>query len=428
MRRPYLISLSAKEAARAQHIQLAQLQPILEVIGAQDISIAEIPSRIREFIESARARAAEPVRPSNDGADIERVIEVSRQKLGDLDATGALAILQAKIDEVEEAQTRRLIPLLKELATVERLAFDHESAKATLLEIVQSSPEDIGANIELGDIWRATGNLENAIEAYRAAGRAASRAGDQRGMSISHNRIGGALLSQGDRRGALDEYRAALVIAETRVGLNSDDTAWLRNLSASHIRIGDVLVSEGDRNGATKAYQTSLVIAGSLAKTDPTHSEWQRDLSICHDRIGNLLISQGDLREGYKAYAAALGIREALAERDPANAQWQRDLSVSHSKMGDILELQRDLENALAAYRTALTIRSALANRDPANMQWQRDVLLSYNRIGDVLELQGNHDAALASHRAAIAIANRSPGVIPLTCNGSAMFRSAMAK
>ena len=148
--RPYLVNLIAQQTAKTQHIPIDSLQPILEMVGAQDISIAEIPDRIRRFVEAARAHAAEPVHPSNDGADIEAVIGASREKLGQLDTAGARAVLQAKIDEEEKARTRRLIPLLNERAAIERLAFDHESAKASLAEIIRLARDDVWAHIHLG--------------------------------------------------------------------------------------------------------------------------------------------------------------------------------------------------------------------------------------------------------------------------------------
>jgi hypothetical protein len=39
-------------------------------------------------------------------------------------------VLQAKLDEEEQERTRRLVPLLKERAAVERLAFDYAAGAA----------------------------------------------------------------------------------------------------------------------------------------------------------------------------------------------------------------------------------------------------------------------------------------------------------
>jgi predicted negative regulator of RcsB-dependent stress response len=381
--RPYLVNLIAQQTAKTQHIPIDSLQPILEMVGAQDISIAEIPDRIRRFVEAARAHAAEPVHPSNDGADIEAVIGASREKLGQLDTAGARAVLQAKIDEEEKARTRRLIPLLNERAAIERLAFDHESAKASLAEIIRLARDDVWAHIHLGDLWRITGNLDNAAEAYRGAEQAARRTSNERDLSVSHNRIGDVLLSQGDRDGALAAYRAALAIAETLARRDPANTEWQRDRSVSHDRIGDVLFSQGDRDGALTAYRAALAIRETLARRDPANTEWQRDLSVSHDKIGDVLRSQGDRDGALTAYRAALAIAETLARRDLANTEWQRDLSVSHNRIGDVLFSQGDRDGALTAYRTALAVRETLTRRDPANTQWQRDLIVSYVKMAE---------------------------------------------
>ena len=143
--RLFVARLIGERAAKAQHLDLAALKPVLDALGAQDIPLAEIPDRLRQFVEAAKTHAAEPVRPSNDGADIEAVIGASRDKLRSLDTAGARAVLQAKIAEEEAARTRRLVPLLRERASVERLAFDHKTAKSTLAEITSSSPDDVWA-------------------------------------------------------------------------------------------------------------------------------------------------------------------------------------------------------------------------------------------------------------------------------------------
>jgi tetratricopeptide (TPR) repeat protein len=197
--RSYLIALVAAPVAKAKHIDLADLQPVLAALGAHDVPVAEIPDRLREFVEAARARAAEPVRASNDGADIDAVIGASREKLRALDTAGAREVLQAKIDEEEQARARRLAPLLKERASIELLALDYDTAKATFAQLTRLAPDDVWAWIELGDLWVITGRLDQAIEAYRGAESAARRTRIERDLSVSQTRIGDVLRSQGDR-------------------------------------------------------------------------------------------------------------------------------------------------------------------------------------------------------------------------------------
>jgi len=66
----YMARLMAKPVAAEERIKLADLQQILDQIGARDLPVAEIPTRLKQFVEAARSHGAEPVRPS-DGADID---------------------------------------------------------------------------------------------------------------------------------------------------------------------------------------------------------------------------------------------------------------------------------------------------------------------------------------------------------------------
>ncbi|HXP03424.1 MAG TPA: tetratricopeptide repeat protein, partial [Stellaceae bacterium] len=258
--RQFVVRLAAQPVAEKTGADLQMLQPILDALGVDDVAIAEIPSRIAAFIAEARAHAVEPVPPSNDGDDIDAVISASRDKLLKLDVPGARALLSNKISEEIEARTRRLAPLLKERANVERIAFDHEAAKATLRELTKLTPGDVWSWIELGDLWTLTGSLGNAIEAYSSAEAAARTSGDERAPSVSKERIGDVLVARGDLGGALTAYREGLAIREGLAERDPGNTLWQRDLSISKNKIGDVLVAQGDLGGALTAYREGLAI------------------------------------------------------------------------------------------------------------------------------------------------------------------------
>ena len=83
------------------------------------------------------------------------------------------------------------------------------------------------------------------------------------------------------------------------------NTEWQRDLSVSHNRIGDVLVSQGDGPGALLAYRKGLEIAEALAERDPANTEGQRDLSVSHNRMGDVLKAQGNGPGALGAYRRA---------------------------------------------------------------------------------------------------------------------------
>jgi tetratricopeptide (TPR) repeat protein len=363
----YLRRMRAREAAMRQGIDPESLRPVLAMIEASDAPMAEIPSRIEQFVREARAHAAQPVRPSNDGADIEATIGASREKLRALDAAGARDLLQAKIAEEEEARTRRLLPLLRERAEIERLTFDYEAAKKTLAEITNLAPDDVWGWIELGDLWELTGSLERAAGAYQSGEAVARRTGNQRDLSVSHNKIGDVQVAQGDLAAGLTSYQASLAIRDRLTKADPGNAGWQRDLSVSHNKIGDVQVAQGDLAAALTSYQASLAIADRLAKADPGNTGWQRDLSVSHNKIGDVQVAQGDLAAGLTSYQASHDIFDRLAKANPGNAGWQRDLSVSHERIGDVQTVLGETSQAIGAFERALHVYRGLQAGNPGD-------------------------------------------------------------
>ena len=414
--RRYLETFAAvRRVAEREQVPAARLQPILDVIGAGEMPPDQMAERLHQFFTAARARGEEQVRPSNEGADIDLVIGAAREKIGTLDVAGARGVLQAKIEEEEVVRRARMLPLLKERAAIERLAFDHGAAKTSLGEITRLAPDDVWAWIDLGDEWRTTGPLDRALASFRRHWRrrsaaatsatcrsattssamcwwrratcrarwrpiaSASRSASRWRRAIRATPSGSATCRSATTSSAMCWWRRATCWARWRpiarasrswstlAARDPGNTQWQRDLSVSHSKLGDVLVAQGDLPGALEAYRKGLAIMETLAARDPGNTEWQRDLSVSHNKLGDVLVAQGDLAGALEAYRKGLAIRERLAARDPGNTQWQRDLSVSHNKLGDVLVAQGDLPGALEAYRKGLAIRETLAARDPGN-------------------------------------------------------------
>jgi tetratricopeptide (TPR) repeat protein len=229
----------------------------------------------------------------------------------------------------------------------------------------------------------------------------------QQTLYNGHQRVGDVLSVQGDRAGALAEYRADLGISQRLAEKNPDSAEWQGALAASHQRVGDVLRDRGDRAAALTEYRADLGISQRLAEKDPGNAEWQRALEVSHENVGDVLRDQGDRAAALTEYRADLGISQRLAEKDPGNARWQSDLAISHHRVGDVLSDQGDRAGALTEYRAALRICQRLAEKDPGNAEWQRALEVSHEKVGDVLSDQGDRAAALTEYRADLSITQR---------------------
>jgi tetratricopeptide (TPR) repeat protein len=333
-------------------------------------------------------------------------------------------------------------------------------AQTLLAGLAAENPDDstyqrdlATALVEVGDVLRNRGKLNEALESYRASLAIAERlaaadsnnAGRQVDISRARDRIGDVLLDQGQFNEALASYRASLAIHERLAAADPGNAGWQRNLSVSHTKVGDVLVYQAKLDEALVSYRAGLAILERLAAADPSDAGRQRDLSVSHSRIGDVLLDQGEHSEALASYQASLAIQERLAAADPSNTVWQRGLSFAHGKIGDVLRAQGKHEEALARYRTSLGISERMATADPGNARRQRDVSVLHGKIGDALRAQGRFDEALASYRASLAIAERlavadpsnagwqhdlatSHGRVALTCRSLGELAEALAE
>ncbi len=184
---------------------------------------------------------------------------------------------------------------------------------------------------------------------------------------VALGNIGNVWRAQGKREAALDVYQKALAIAERLAAEDPGNAGWQRDVSVSYEKIGDVRRDEGDRKGALAAYEKTLAIAERLAAQDPGNAGWQSDVAVSYGKIGDVRRGEGDRKGTLAAYEKSLAIRERLAAQDPGNAGWQSDVAVSYGKIGNVRRDEGDRKGALAAYEKSLAIRERLAAQDAGN-------------------------------------------------------------
>jgi tetratricopeptide (TPR) repeat protein len=233
------------------------------------------------------------------------------------------------------------------------------------------------------------------------------KAGRQRDLAGSHDKVDGVLVRQGSLPAALDEHLASFAIAARLARSDPGNADRQRDLAIALEKIGDALVEQGNLLAALDNFRASHTIANRLAQADPSNVERQLDLALAYEKIGNVLVDRGNLLAALDNFRASHTIADRLAKTDPSNAGWQLDVAISHDKIGDVLAEQNKLPVALASYRASLQIFDRLAKADPNNAGGQLLLALSHTKIGDLLRSQGHLSAALDNYRTALAITER---------------------
>ena len=235
--------------ARDKGVDPKVLVPLFEHLGLGGLTDDEIRRRAGEAIEAMIARARRTVEPSNEGADIDAAIGAARAKLGRADTAGARSILAGKIAEEEAARRQRLVPLLEEQAAVERLAYDHVAAKATLRQLLALDPEHVWSWIELGDLFVTTGALDEAIKAFRNS----------------------------------------LAVADRLAKADPGNAFWQRDLAVSYGNVAMVEALQGARDSALGRFRQGREIIARLARRSPDNATLPKDLALFDSQIAGLM-------------------------------------------------------------------------------------------------------------------------------------------
>jgi tetratricopeptide (TPR) repeat protein len=156
-------------------------------------------------------------------------------------------------------------------------------------------------------------------------------------LSVSHGKVGDVLNSQGNLEGALDAYRASLAIVQRLTGQHGPDDAVLQaDLSKYHRKVGDALSAQGNLEGARGAYRVSLAIIERLTGQGPDNADWQRALSVSCSKMADLLERQnqtaGAAHYWQRAYATLSAMKRAGLFIAPSDEGFLEQLRV---KLGE---------------------------------------------------------------------------------------------
>jgi tetratricopeptide (TPR) repeat protein len=153
---------------------------------------------------------------------------------------------------------------------------------------------------------------------------------------------------------ALAHYEQGHSIDEKLAAADPANARAQRGLSISHGKLGDVQRQLGQPTEALALYEQGLAIDEKLAAADPADAQAQRDLAVSHNSLGDVRMELGQPTEALAHYEQSLAIREKLAAADPADARAQRDLMVGHYQLGALHQATFEFTRAAEAFSRGL--------------------------------------------------------------------------
>src|SRR5262249_6898763 len=137
----------------------------------------------------------------------------------------------------------------------------------------------------LGDLRRAEGRVNEALQEYSEAKRARERAASSPGsrpkdevlaLSTSHLKLGSAYQARGESAKALDQYRACLRLRTAMLEGQRDDVELQSRLLEVQFTLGDLQRSVGDPRSALETYRAAMPVIEALTLRDPANTAWER--------------------------------------------------------------------------------------------------------------------------------------------------------
>lgn len=227
------------------------------------------------------------------------------------------------------------------------------------LPMLQANPDDLlerGVLIQLGDLYRRSGNYFEAGNTLSRLLELARAADDRRGEETALGQLGSLHSLQGSYLEALKYWRLAVDVSKTSVARKSN----IKTYPHRHLGgIGEVYYRLGDLEAAEQAYLEALKLSAE-AKDERNQSSMLKSL-------GDVYTERGKFSEALSTYQQALAQGEKQADLTNQLGALN-SLSVIHRQMGN-------QQQALANVQRALKILEG--RTDPL---WQGE---SWNNLGN---------------------------------------------
>lgn len=184
----------------------------------------------------------------------------------------------------------------------------------------------------LGYIESDLGDLNKAVEHYKASLNIREEIGDKSGVAACLNNIGNSYEFRGDYETALDYYHKSIKIKE-EVGNKEGIASSLNNIASIYQRIGKTDL-------ALENFNKSLKIRREIKNKDA--------IAISLNNLGGFYDAVGNIPKAIEAFSESLKICEEIQDK---NGQ-----GLACNSLGGVYEDQKDFANAKKYYRKGLKL------------------------------------------------------------------------
>ncbi|MGE0724142.1 MAG: hypothetical protein AB7O45_07195, partial [Alphaproteobacteria bacterium] len=206
-----------------------------------------------------------------------------------------------------------------------------------------------------------------------------------------------------------ESFRARVEIVERAVRLQPAVVSWRRDLFWSRSALGDALLSSGDRTGAIAAF--------AAARDDATANgggeEWARLVSVADIRIGDALLGDRRPAEALVRFQAAHAVRARALAAAPDDRARMRDRRFALERVVNALLALERVDEALIAGLDHLALAQRIVEGVPPEMAAFRDLTRAHYKLARAHQARGDLPAAEEAAKQAIAVVDQRLATFP---------------
>jgi serine/threonine protein kinase len=305
---------------------------------------------------------------------------------------------------------RRMI-VAEALTYLERLSRDPSGDDALRLDLARGYHRvgDVQGKPSVPNL----GDREGAAESYRKALvlvrplRSGALAGDAATeLAQIDIALAGVLLLNRES----DEARAALAEAvdtAERLVRASPSGAARQLLGTAYFQVA----LNAERAVALTAWGKAGAIFDALLTERPEDPSRQRNAALVQKYVGSHYEGDNDHARALPYYSRALELDEKRLAANGSNRSAQFDVAVDLSSVGLAKQVTGRLAEAVPDFERCLKIREQLSASDPKDVQARRQLEIVHDRLGRLYADMGRIPEALDQHRQAVAIGESRTGV-----------------
>lgn len=216
-----------------------------QLTAAKENYIAELAKRDRAYAQEIAVfrNAVEDIASTPEGAAALAKFNAGKEveALSILDKLRAArdAARKKRMDIESAAEARRIATLALEARNKGKVTTRQVIERFE--EVTKLDPHLHSDWVELCRLYTDAGNLPQALHAAKSAQKTAV---NDRDLSVAFGTIGDVQSAQGDLDGALQSYRASLNIAERLAKADPGNAGWQRDLIVSYVKLSEISKNE----------------------------------------------------------------------------------------------------------------------------------------------------------------------------------------